>query len=135
MSSPMMKKIKINIKGVERQILAEVIDQKLWYKIDDQIFSADIADLSGGSQSRKRQSNSKKSSDQILAPMPGKITKIFVQPGDKVEKGHVLLVMEAMKMEYTLKSDLESEVEKLNVKLGDQVTLGHVLIQLKKKEQ
>lgn len=127
-----MKQIKVKIAGVERAVFAEVIDQKLWYKVDNQIFLADIADLSGGS--RKRQGAAKKSSDQILAPMPGKITKIFVQVGDLVSKSQMLLVMEAMKMEYTLKSDLDTEVEKINVKVGDQVTLGNLLIQLKKKE-
>lgn len=126
--------MKIKINGVEKNVLAEVIDQKLWYKIDNQIFSTDVADLAGGSVGRKRQGAAKKSSNQILAPMPGKITKIFVQNGDPVHKSQVLLVMEAMKMEYTLKSDLETEVEKINVKVGDQVTLGNVLIQLKKKE-
>ena len=130
--SSSMKQIRVKIAGVERTVLAEVIEQKLWYKVDNQIFSADIAELSGGS--RKRQGAAKKSSNQILAPMPGKITKIFVQANDIVKKSQVLLVMEAMKMEYTLKSDLETEVEMINVKVGDQVTLGNLLIQLKKKE-
>lgn len=130
----LMKQMKIKINGIEKLVLAEVIDQKLWYKIDDQIFSVDVSDVSGSGASKKRQGSAKKSSNQILAPMPGKITKIFVQAGDVVEKSQVLLVMEAMKMEYTLKSDLDTEVEKINVKVGDQVTLGNLLIQLKKKE-
>ena len=63
--------------------------------------------------------------------MPGKITKIFVNQGDTVEKSQALLVMEAMKMEYTLKSDSSTTIEKVNVQLGDQVILGHLLIQLR----
>lgn len=129
-----MKQIKVKINNVEKNILAEIVDQKLWYKIDDQIFSTDIADVAGGVTGRKRQRAEKNLSNQIVAPMPGKITKIFVQNNDLVKKSQVLLVMEAMKMEYTLKSDLDTEVEKINVKVGDQVTLGTVLIQLKKKE-
>jgi biotin carboxyl carrier protein len=133
--SDQMKQIKINIKGLEQTVLAEVIDQKLWYKIADEIFSIDVADVSGSPTSRRKTGGSKKSSDQVLAPMPGKITKIFVQANEAVQKSQVLLVMEAMKMEYTLKSDLDTEVEKVNVKVGDQVMLGNLLIQLKKKEQ
>jgi biotin carboxyl carrier protein len=132
--SNQMKQLKINFKGVEQTVFAEVIDQKLWYKIADEIFSVDVADVSGSPTSRRKTGASKKSSDQILAPMPGKITKIFVQPNEVVQKSQVLLVMEAMKMEYTLKSDLDTEVEKINVKVGDQVMLGNLLIQLKKKE-
>src|SRR3989344_3850942 len=67
----------------------------------------------------------------ILAPMPGKITKIFIDSGSQVQKSQALLVMEAMKMEYTLKSDLNTVVEKVNVQVGDQVTLGSLLIELK----
>lgn len=128
-----MKQILININGKEKSVLAEIVGQKVWYKIDNQIFSSDIADLSSGS-SRKRTGGSKKSSNQILAPMPGKITKIFVSMNESVKKSQALLVMEAMKMEHTLKSDLDTEVEKINVQVGDQVSLGHVLIQLKKQE-
>ncbi|MFZ3231226.1 MAG: acetyl-CoA carboxylase biotin carboxyl carrier protein subunit [Pseudobdellovibrio sp.] len=129
-----MKQIKIKINGIEKNVFAEVIDQKIWYKIDNQIFSTDIADLTGGSTTRRRIGAAKKTSNQILAPMPGKITKIFVVIDEAVQKSQALLVMEAMKMEYTLKSDLDTEVEKINVQVGDQVILGHMLMQLKKKE-
>ena len=63
--------------------------------------------------------------------MPGKITKVFVKEGQAVAIGEPLIVMEAMKMEYTLKSDLKTTVEKVLVKVDQQVVLGQLLVQLK----
>jgi len=40
----------------------------------------------------------------VVAPMPGKIVKVFVKPGDDVKEGQGLVVVEAMKMENELKS-------------------------------
>ena len=67
--------------------------------------------------------------------MPGKITKIFVSAGQVVEKAQPLLVMEAMKMEYTLKSELNTMVDKINVQVGAQVPLGQLLIELNPKDE
>ena len=70
-------------------------------------------------------------SGEIAAPMPGKITKIFKNVGDAVQAGDAVLVMEAMKMEYTLKADVAGSVESLSCKVGDQVALGKKLVQIK----
>ena len=110
--------------------MAEIVDQKLWIKQGDETWCYDILDLSAEGTRRKKTSSS--SSDKIVSLMPGKITKIFVKEGDTVVQGQALVVMEAMKMEYTLKSDLSTAVEKVNVELSQQVTLGQLLVQLKK---
>ncbi len=110
--------------------IAEIIDQKLWIKQGDETWCYDVVDLASEGTRRKKTSSS--SPDKIMSLMPGKITKIFVQSGDAVSQGQALVVMEAMKMEYTLKSDLSTTVEKVNVELGQQVALGQLLVQLKK---
>lgn len=127
-----MKNLIISLDGQDKNISAEVIDKKIWFKIDEQIYSYDLIDLAEGSY--KKAKGSGKSADRIMAPMPGKVTKIFVNEGQNVKKGDTLLVMEAMKMEYTLKSDLDALVDKINTKLGDQVTLGALLVQLKENK-
>ena len=109
---------------------AEIIDKKIWFKIGSRVFSYDLIELAQSGSARKNKSK-QKSADKILAPMPGKITKVFVQLGQSVQRGEALLVMEAMKMEYTLKSDLSAEVEKIQAQVGDQVTLGQLLVKLK----
>jgi biotin carboxyl carrier protein len=125
----MQQKIKVVLDGVEKEVTAETIEKKLWFKIDDRIYSYDLIDLAEGHH--KRAGATSKSPDKITAPMPGKITKVFVSENQTVKKGDALLVMEAMKMEYTLKAGIEAQVEKVFSVVGDQVTLGHLLIQLK----
>ncbi len=73
----------------------------------------------------------KAKSGDLVAPMPGKVTKLLKKTGDKVAAGDVVLVMEAMKMEYTLKADVAGEVTSLACKVGDQVALGKLLAQIK----
>ena len=58
---------------------------------------------------------------QIVSPMPGKVIKLNVKDGDKVNKGYVLLIVEAMKMENNITSPKDAIVEKVNVKAGDMV--------------
>lgn len=117
------------IDGKEKKIISEIIDKAIWFKLDEQVFSYDIVELSQSSYTKSK--SQEKSPDKIKAPMPGKITKIFVTEGQLVKRGEALVVMEAMKMEYTLKSDIDTAVEKINVSLNDQVTLGSLLVQLK----
>lgn len=113
-----------------KKYLAEIVDKKLWIKMGNETWSYDVMDLSAEGSRRKKTSSS--SPDRIVSLMPGKITKIFVKDFDKVTQGQPLIVMEAMKMEYTLKSDLKTMVEKVHVELGQQVSLGQLLVQLKK---
>ncbi len=120
---------RIQIDGVEKTVIAEIIDKKIWFKLNEQIYSYDLIELNQSSHTKSKSQT--KSADKILAPMPGKMTKVFIKEGQTVKKGDPLIVMEAMKMEYTLKSDVEATVQKVSVNVGDQVVLGHLLVQLK----
>lgn len=124
------KQIKVLVQGIEKTILAEVIDQKFWCYLDGETFVFETSDLNPQLKSKRKAKSNTKSAHLITAPMPGKITKIFVKDGDSIKKSQLLLVMEAMKMEYTLKSDLDTTVEKVNVHVDQQVTLGQMLIHL-----
>ena len=67
--------------------------------------------------------------NELKAPMPGLIVDIRVQPGQAVQKGDPLLVLEAMKMENILKAPADGTVGSLKVNLGDNVQKGQVLVQ------
>lgn len=69
----------------------------------------------------------------ITSPMPGKVTKINVKPGEEVKKGQVLLIIEAMKMENLITASVPGNVQKVNVKLGQMVETSTVLVDLEKK--
>lgn len=128
----MKNKMLVSIDGHEKSVTADIVDKKIWFKLDEQVYSYDLIDLIEGSFKKSKALG--KSSDRILAPMPGKVTKLFVSENQAVNKGDALLVMEAMKMEYTLKADISATVEKIFYKISDQVSLGHLLIQLKENK-
>jgi biotin carboxyl carrier protein len=68
---------------------------------------------------------------QMKSPMPGKILKILVKIGDVVAPGTPILVMEAMKMEHTIKASKAGTIEKIYFKEGDQVAGGVELVNVK----
>jgi biotin carboxyl carrier protein len=65
---------------------------------------------------------------QVVAPMPGKIVRILVQPGEAVEAGQGLVVVEAMKMQNEIRSPKSGKVEKIVAKEGETVNAGDVLV-------
>ena len=67
-------------------------------------------------------------SGQITASMDGAIIDILAQQGDRVEKGQTLVILEAMKMEHPLKSDVNGTIEAINISKGDQVKLRQLLV-------
>lgn len=67
---------------------------------------------------------------QMTSPMPGKILKVFVEAGAEVEVGTPLLVMEAMKMEHTIRSNKKGVIEAVLFKVGDQVHGGVELVKI-----
>jgi biotin carboxyl carrier protein len=57
----------------------------------------------------------------VKSPMPGRIVKLLVAPGDQFEAGQPLLVMEAMKMENEIKAKAAGKVGEIHVKVGEAV--------------
>lgn len=68
--------------------------------------------------------------DSVKAPMPGKVIALNVKAGDPVEKGQVLAVMEAMKMEHALAAPRDGIVDSVPVALEAQVPEGQILVEL-----
>ena len=68
------------------------------------------------------------SEGSLTAPMPGVITLLSAKPGDTVEAGAPLLLMEAMKMEHAIKAPYDGVVKAYNFKAGDQVKDGDLLV-------
>jgi 3-methylcrotonyl-CoA carboxylase alpha subunit len=64
----------------------------------------------------------------LVAPMPGAVIALCVAPGAVVAKGEPLLVMEAMKMEHTLRAPAAGRVAGFHCQLGDQVKEGATLV-------
>lgn len=67
---------------------------------------------------------------EIRAPLPGIIMQLMVRPGDRVQKGQKLLMMEAMKMENEIKADSDGEIISVKVSQGQSVLQDEVLIEM-----
>lgn len=64
----------------------------------------------------------------INAPLAGNIFRVLVSPGDHVESGDTLLILEAMKMETEVSASTSGTVGSINVKEGDVVVVGDSLL-------
>jgi len=73
--------------------------------------------------------NAKQAGD-VKAPMPGLVLNVMVKPGQKIQKGDAIIVLEAMKMENILKASADGEVKKIHVKKGDKVEKNQVMVNL-----
>lgn len=68
--------------------------------------------------------------DKINTPMPGKVVKILVNEGDRIEVGQPLVIVESMKMENEIKSPTDGSVKSIHFKAGDLVDPDQPLIEL-----
>ena len=69
----------------------------------------------------------------LIAPMPGKVIDLKVKVGSKIKKGDTLVILEAMKMEHTVKATEDGVVDELFISNHDQVENGALLMVIKAK--
>ncbi|MCK6390590.1 MAG: 3-methylcrotonyl-CoA carboxylase, partial [Azonexus sp.] len=81
---------------------------------DDPLHRVDAGDSHGGG---------------LTAPMPGKVVALLAQPGQKVDKGTPLLILEAMKMEHTITAPAAGVVKAFCYAAGEQVSDGAALVE------
>jgi 3-methylcrotonyl-CoA carboxylase alpha subunit len=66
----------------------------------------------------------------LEAPMPGRVVDVKVSPGEAVQKGQPLLVIEAMKMENVVRAPRDGRVRTVSVAAGTRVAPGTALLEL-----
>jgi pyruvate carboxylase subunit B len=71
----------------------------------------------------------------VSAPMPGMIVKVLVKEGETVDKGGLLLVLEAMKMQNEIKSPVAGTVRRIAVAAGDNVETRGLMIEIEPKKE
>ncbi len=71
----------------------------------------------------------------LSSPMPGEITRILVKKGDKVNKGDKLIVIEAMKMEHSIKAVGPGTIKEIHCKEGEKVVQNKNLVTLEEESE
>jgi acetyl/propionyl-CoA carboxylase alpha subunit len=85
-----------------------------------------------GRPARREQARARAgSSREIRAPMTGKVVKTVVLAGEAVKANDIVVILEAMKMEYRLSASRDGEVEAVLCKEGEWVDVDRVLVILK----
>lgn len=117
-----MQEIELDFEGRSHKVKLEKISGQLWLHWQGETFC-----WAPPKKSRKLTKGDLQHND-IIAPMPGKIVKLMIKPGDPVKKGDLLILMEAMKMEYSLRSHKDGRIGQIFVELGKQVALHELLV-------
>jgi len=81
-----------------------------------------------GSAGRKRRSSSRSGTGHVVAPMPGRVVSVLVEPGDEVAERQAVAVLEAMKMQNEVRASRAGVVTDVRVQQGSTVDAGAVLV-------
>lgn len=84
--------------------------------------------LRAGGVNRRRDVGGGSGPQRVIAPMPGKVVRVLVKPGDEVKPKQGLVVIEAMKMENELKAARAGTVREVYVAEGQSVDAGAALV-------
>jgi biotin carboxyl carrier protein len=90
--------------------------------------TAVVVKLNGRGRRKDAGSGTESGPQRLVAPMPGKIVRVSVKPGDVVHARQPLIVVEAMKMENELRAGRDGTIAEIHVKEGASVDAGALLV-------
>ena len=110
----------------------DLIERSATIEVDGKLFNVSLWAPSNSNSPRRRSAASSENSGggdgKISVPMQGTIVKVEADIGDEVAPGDILIVLEAMKMENNVTSDVSGTVAEINVTAGDSVGAGDVVM-------
>jgi biotin carboxyl carrier protein len=112
--------------GRSRTAYAAATGDERWVFLDGRVYVIEAVD-------RGRPARKKKRGDDhaaLAAPMPATVIRITVEPGQRVSKGEVLIMLEAMKMELPIKAPRDGSIKSIACKPGELVQPGIPLLEL-----
>lgn len=125
----MIKKYSVTINGDRYDVEVEEIGSEI--SVAEPVVAAPVkkvAPVKKATPVKKAAPASISGGTDIQAPMPGKVLDIKTSVGAQVKNGEVLLILEAMKMENEIVSNVDGTVKAINVSAGSSVDSGDVLI-------
>ena len=122
---PGQLKLKIGDRIV-KSIITEGLKEKYVF-VDGAVFKVKPVELTGFGKKKKKEKG------DLSSPISGKVVSVKVKKGDSVKKGAVLMVIEAMKMEYLIRAPYPGVIKKINFKEKDQIEIGQVTLEISAK--
>ena len=122
---PGQLKIKIGDRLVKAIITTGKTEKYVF--VDGNVYKIKQVELTGIKKPKKKEQG------DLNSPISGKVVNVKVKKGSIVKKDDVLMVIEAMKMEYLIRAPFNGLVKKVNFKENDQIEIGENTIELEKK--
>ncbi len=94
-------------------------------EVDVLVYTTRVAELAAMMPKRLPPDMSK----YLLSPMPGLLQSVAVEPGEKVDSGDELAIVQAMKMENILRAAQAGKVSKVHAQAGDTLTVGQIILE------
>jgi pyruvate carboxylase len=107
--------------------LAKDGTREIYFELNGESRAVTVKDASAAKDDAARVKADKANAKHLGAPMPGKVVKVAVKPGDAVKAGQVLLITEAMKMETNIKARSDATVAEVRFKEGQKVEKDDLL--------
>jgi len=101
-------------------------DKEKFVFVDGDVFNVKPVELTGVKKTKEKEGD-------LSSPISGKVVNVKVKNEDKVKKGDILMVIEAMKMEYLIRAPYDGKIKKVNFKEKDQIEIGEITVELTKK--
>ncbi len=117
----------VNNRSYEISSLEEVNGLPTLLSINQEIYRLEMEETEKLAVRRKIERLEEKEEGTILSSMSGQIISVEASEGERVEKGEVILILEAMKMESEVFSPKEGRIKEIRVARGDMVNTGDVL--------
>jgi 3-methylcrotonyl-CoA carboxylase alpha subunit len=117
--------VDLRVKGVAGEALVLLDGDRVFVGFHDHAWDLRVEPL------HKDEAGHAEEDTHPVAPMPGTIVAVSVRPGDRVEAGQALLVMEGMKMELTLAAPVAGVVERVHCEPGQSVEAEAVLVDIR----
>lgn len=110
-----------------KSIISEGEESKFVF-LDGNVYQVKRIELSGRKRIEKKEGD-------LNSPISGTIVSVKVQKGTKVKKDDVIMVIEAMKMEYLIRAPYDGVIAKINFKEKEQIEIGQITAEVTKSEE
>jgi pyruvate carboxylase len=100
---------------------------KVFFELNGQPRVVSVRDQSASSDVSLAVTADPKNENHVGAPMPGMVASVEVKAGQTVSKDDVVMVIEAMKMEMSIRAERDGTIDKLHVAQGDQIDVGDLM--------